>query len=112
MHTDAADLEHASIFDDADPGVNIGGWGNPAADYAVETGAFAGFQLEYPFPHKLRRQFTLYPFVNHTTKFHVIPEQIVNVTLTEATLKGLIGGHKGNFTEFQRYLEALQVMKI
>ena len=109
MHTDAHDLEHASIMDYADPEVDIGGWGNPVNNHLVETGAFAGWSVEYPIRHQIRRRFLLYPFVNYTTDYHVIPERIGNVTITPGAIKDLIAGYTGDYTGFQKDIEAYQV---
>jgi len=53
--TDASpSFTNASIFDKY-----FGGWGDPNDDYQITTGSFAkDFDLVYPVPHRLRRNYT------------------------------------------------------
>jgi hypothetical protein len=47
------------LFSDTDPESGIGGWGTLDNDYQITKGAFShGFQLAYPIPHRLRRNYT------------------------------------------------------
>jgi len=57
--TDAnPNFANATIFSDS-PTTGFGGWGDPTNDYQITTGAFVkDFDLFYPVPHKLRRNYT------------------------------------------------------
>jgi len=49
---------NSTIFDDS-PISGLGGWGDPADDFQITTGAFAkDFEVVYPVPHKIRRNYT------------------------------------------------------
>jgi len=106
---DAADFYHASIFADPDPLSGLGGWGNPSADYAVQDGAFANFRLTYPYPHTLRRNYTLRPFINDGFEFHNIPDKMANLSFTPEAVKQLVEGFKGDYREFQKHFDIQQV---
>ena len=51
-------FENATFFNDS-PTSGFGGWGDPADDYQITTGAFAhNFDAVYPVPHRIRRNYT------------------------------------------------------
>jgi len=109
---DAADFYHASIFADPDPHSGLGGWGDPLSDYAVQDGAFANFRLTYPYPHTLRRNFTLRPNINDGYEYHVIPDKMANVSFSLSAVKKVVGGYKGDYRGFQKEFERVQVKQV
>ena len=105
--TDAsADFPNATIFDDS-PTSGFGGWGNPANDYQITTGAFVeDFELAYPVPHTLRRNYTARssntnPFGDGTLP---APDALWNY-ITPGSREELINGYAGDFEGFQTQLE-------
>lgn len=102
----SADFPKATIFDDS-PTSGFGGWGDPTKDYEITTGAFANdFDLVYPVPHKIRRNYTERslnpdPFGDGTPP---APDALWNY-FTPASLESLISGHIGNFEGFQTQFE-------
>ena len=85
----------------------FGGWGDPADDYQITTGAFANdFQVAYPVPHKVRRNYTMKsanpdPFGDGTPP---APKPFWNY-FTRESQQTLIDGYIGDFVGFQAQLE-------
>lgn len=102
----SADFPNATIFDDS-PTTGFGGWGNPNDDYQITTGAFADdFELVYPVPHKIRRNYTERsgnrdPFGDGTPP---APDAMWNY-FTPASQEQMIQGHVGDFQSFQVQFE-------
>ena len=100
------DFFNASIFNDS-PTSGFGKWGNPADDYQITTGAFANdFQVAYPVPHKIRRNYTATstsadPFGDGTPP---APDAFWNY-FTRESQAALINSYAGNFEGFQTQLE-------
>ena len=103
-------FENATIFSDS-PTSGFGGWGNPADDYQITTGAFANnFKVVYPVPHKIRRNYTarstnVDPFGDGTPP---APDALWNY-FTRASQDALIKGYVGDFEGFQTQSEGTVV---
>ena len=99
-------FQNATIFNDS-PTSGFGGWGNPADDYQITTGAFAeNFTVAYPVPHKIRRNFTGAsgnpdPFGDGTPS---APGAIWNY-FTPASQQALVSGYVGDYQSFQTQFE-------
>ncbi|KAG6856032.1 hypothetical protein H0H87_008213, partial [Tephrocybe sp. NHM501043] len=107
----AHDVFNSLIFQESDPESGLGGWGNPERDMRVEDGGFSassGFFLSYPYPHTLRRNFTLQPDINETKRPNINPENMANTSFTPSEVQKLTTGFAGDFRAFQTYLEAIQ----
>jgi len=101
---------NATIFNDS-PTSGLGGWGDPADDYHVTTGALAdSFKLAYPVPHGLRR--------NYTAKYYItdafgdgtyVPTDDLWTLFTPASRDALVNGFVGDFEGFQALFEGLSV---
>jgi len=98
---DAADFEHATIFDD-DPESGFGGWGNPADDYQITTGGLEDFWISYPDPHRIRRQYT--------PEADLTPGNLgyINVSFAKPSVDYMVDSFIGDFVGFQGYFESLQ----
>ncbi|TFY74831.1 hypothetical protein EWM64_g9182 [Hericium alpestre] len=94
---------------DPDPASGLGGWGDPARDFAVPDGGFSNLHLSYPVPHTLRRNFTLQPFLALDTPaiapFVPDPAMLANSTFTASEVEKMVGGFVGDFVGFQQYFE-------
>ena len=97
---------NATIFNDS-PTSGFGGWGDPANDYQIMTGAFAkNFEVAYPVPHAIRRNYTSRsanpnPFGDGTPG---APDAFWNY-FTRESQDTLINGYIGDFEGFQTQLE-------
>ncbi|KAL1753706.1 hypothetical protein FB107DRAFT_217193 [Schizophyllum commune] len=105
---DAADLEHSTMFS---PDVNVsglGGWGDPENDFQLVDGAFADLHLTYPSPHRLRRNFTQYPFATEgkDPQFYTQPWMPGNETFQGDLLRNLTQGYVGDYKGFHSKVEA------
>ncbi|KAG7451672.1 Di-copper centre-containing protein [Guyanagaster necrorhizus] len=102
---DAADFQGATIFAEPDLNSGLGGWGQPEDDYLVHDGGFSyDFELAYPVPHGLRRNYTLRPWEsNQFAGMDVIldPSQMANVSFTADKIQQLVNGNEGNYVGFQ-----------
>jgi hypothetical protein len=100
------DFTNATIFNDS-PTSGFGGWGDPANDYQITTGAFAkDFEVAYPVPHMIRRNYTSRsanpnPFGDGTPP---APDAFWNY-FTRESQDTLINGYIGDFEGFQTQLE-------
>ena len=76
----------------------FGGWGNPADDYQITTGAFAeGFEVVYPIPHRIAR--------NYTENDDTPTPTLLWESFTPAILEAMVQGYIGDFVGFQAQLE-------
>jgi len=104
------DFFNSTIFNDS-PNSGFGGWGNPADDYQITTGAFADdFVPVYPVPHKVRRNYTARSpggdiFGDGTP---AAPNPFWTY-FTPASVKALVQGHIGDFEGFQAEFESTTV---
>ncbi|PBK66344.1 Di-copper centre-containing protein [Armillaria solidipes] len=102
---DAADFEGATIFAEPDLRSGLGGWGHSEDDYLVHDGGFSyDFDLAYPSPHGLRRNYTLRPWESDQfAGLSVIldPSQEANISFTADKIQALVNGHVGDYVGFQ-----------
>lgn len=104
------DFANATIFNDSLTS-GFGGWGNPADDHQITTGAFADdFEVVYPVPHRIRRSYTAGsshpdPFGDGTPP---APDPLWNY-ITPASQEALVQGYAGDFEGFQTQFEGLPV---
>lgn len=112
-YPDAADVQ-AFFARESDPRIGLGGFGDMTKDFSVPDGGFStssSFKLTYPAYHNLRRNFTLKPYVGFPLPgFEFDPNLDANATFTQAEVNKMVNGFVGNFTAFQTYLEAFQVI--
>ena len=101
---------NSTIFNDS-PDSGFGGWGNPADDYQITTGAFVNdFLPVYPVPHKIRRNYTAVSlggdiFGDGTPS---APNPFWTY-FTPASVNALVQGHAGDFEGFQAEFESTTV---
>jgi tyrosinase len=110
---DSSDFYGATIFQESDPVSGLGGWGNPAKDYAVPDGALSDLHLSYPSPHTLRRNFTLQPYLAFkNTGFPLVPnpEIYANDTFRPQDVQRVITGYEGDFKAMQHDVEGFASM--
>ncbi|KAJ7613749.1 Di-copper centre-containing protein [Mycena polygramma] len=94
-------------FRSRDPVHGLGGWGDPNNDYRVPDGAFSSsssFQLSYPSPHTIRRNFTLQSYLNSFR-----PDFVTN-PLLKANATFMINGFVGDYKGFQTYFEGFNMV--
>ena len=103
---------NATIFDDS-PTSGFGGWGDPAQDYHITTGALAdSFKLAYPVPHGLRRNYTAkYYFTDPFGDGSVVPTDDLWTFFTPAGRDALVNGFVGDFQGFQALFESFTVSR-
>ncbi len=76
----------------------------------MQDGGFSHFEVAYPVPHIIRRNFTLQPFL----PFGDVPmftnlSQYANETFTPAEVHKLVTWTPGDFVGFQAYMERPEV---
>jgi len=111
FYVDASpNFPNATIFNDS-PKSGFGRWGDPNDDYQITTGAFAhDFQVAYPVPHRVRRNYTPKvpvsdPFGDGTAP----PTDEMWHYFTPASQKKLMEGYVGDFGGFHAEFESLVV---
>ncbi|KAG9096969.1 hypothetical protein FS749_007375, partial [Ceratobasidium sp. UAMH 11750] len=102
---DAAAFNSSAIFD-PNTSSGLGGFGDPAQDYMVTNGGFANMKVAYPIQHTIRRQYTLYPYLNWYWLQR--PNEAANVTITQAFVDAATNGYPGDFIGFQNATEKAQ----
>lgn len=103
---DTADFYNAAIFD-PDPESGFGGWGDPADDYQITTGAFSeDFLGAYPVPHRVRRQFTPQPFLGQQVPAPFTDQLLINTSFSTSHVEHLLNTADGDYKSFQAYFEA------
>ncbi|KAG6918031.1 hypothetical protein DXG01_016883 [Tephrocybe rancida] len=112
---DVADFYNSPIFSDPDPEAGLGGWGDSNTDARVLDGGFShtsGFVLSYPFPHTLKRNFTLRPFLDFpdAEDWHVVPDMLGNMSLTPESIKKTVDSWIGDYRGFQADVEGKQMV--
>ena len=103
---------NATIFNDS-PTSGFGGWGDPADDYQITTGALAdSFKLAYPVPHGLRRNYTTkYYFTDPFGDGSFVPTDDLWTFFTPASRDALVNGFVGDFMGFQALFESFTVSR-
>lgn len=101
---------NATIFNDC-PKSGFGGWGDPANDYQITTGAFAkDFENVYPIPHRVRREYTAKSgggdFFGDGTPS--APDDLWS-SFTPASRDALVQGYAGDFEGFQAKFQGTAV---
>ncbi|KAJ7693383.1 Di-copper centre-containing protein [Mycena rosella] len=107
---DAADFYGSAFFQDSSPKSGLGGWGDASTQLRVLDGAFSAsssFRVSYPFPHTLRRNFTLFPPLDALLP---VPDMAwkarpANASFTKPVVESLIDGFVGDFKGFQAQME-------
>jgi len=112
--SDAPDMYNSPFFDDSPSGV--GGWGDPKNDYQINTGGFKDLIVAYPTPHRIRRNYTLYPFRNPGAG-RLFPNDplapppptdlMINASMTKRNYEYTVNNFTGNFIGFHSYTESL-----
>ena len=102
---DADNFNSSSIFD-PNPRSGFGGWGDPQNDFQITTGAFASdFELLYPAPHRLRRNFSLSPPPGPGLGDEPPITQPLNTFITPESIRDMVDGFPGDFVGFQKLFE-------
>ena len=103
---------NATIFNSS-PRSGFGGWGDPAQDYHITTGALAdSFKLAYPVPHGLRRNYTAkYYFTDPFGDGTFVPTDDLWTLFTPASRDALVNGFVGDFQGFQALFEGMTVSR-
>ena len=67
--------------------------------------------LAYPSPHRIRRNFTLYPFDNpsFTALFPLPKHLMMNTTMTKENVDYILDKYEGDYFGFQTYFESATV---
>ena len=96
----------------------LGGWGDPNNDFQITDGAFStDFVLSYPVPHRVRRNFTLQPFINAplttfddgSTAIDWDYKKMINTTFTRESQIKMVHKYIGDFAGFQAFMEGSNV---
>ena len=116
LYLDAYDFYNNNLFDNSSYGV--GAWGDPANDYQIFTGGLKDIMLAYPSPHRIRRNFTLFPFANpHVlNRFPGDPDAppppvdlMINTTMTKEKVDYLVNNYEGDFIGLQTDVESVRM---
>ncbi|KAF7357739.1 Di-copper centre-containing protein [Mycena venus] len=111
---DAADFYESPFFKDSHPKSGVGGWGDASTQYRVLDGGFSAsssFQLSYPFPHTLRRNFTLFPDLELVFPVPVLGwnrTRPANASFTKPVVESLIDDFLGDYKGFQVRIDGVE----
>jgi tyrosinase len=108
-YSDAPGFFESSFWKDSDPESGLGGWGDPNDDFSVLDGGFRTFQLSYPSPHHVRRNFTARPWEGQSSPFVTNPKKLGNTSFTASVIEAILKTAAGDFKSFQTVLEAFEV---
>jgi hypothetical protein len=105
---DAPNYYESSFWKESDPVSGLGGWGDPNADFTVPDGGFSNFQISYPSPHTVRRNFTLFPY---NVSFPLFTDLLKpgNASFLASAVEAVLDTSVGDFKGFQVALEAPEV---
>lgn len=100
------DFPSATIFNDS-PTSGFGGYGDPNNDFQITTGAFAkDFELAYPVPHKIRRNYTERSFSTDPFGDGTAPAPLPFWNyFTKESRDTLVNGFVGDFEGFHALFE-------
>ena len=110
FHLDAHDFYHTNFLDN----LTVGGWGDPDNDYQISTGGFKDIIMAYPSPHRIRRNYTLYPYAspgfpppwgNDPAAPPPPADLMINTTMTKENVDYTVNNYEGDFFGFQTYFE-------
>ncbi len=87
----------------------LGGWGDPNDDYSVHDGGFHNFQIAYPVPHHVRRNFTLLSFKDLPFSLVTDRQKMGNTSFLASVVEALLDAPAGDFKGFHTTLEAPEV---
>ena len=112
---DAQDFYNSNNFWDNSSSSGVGAWGDPTNDYQITTGGLKDIMLAYPSPHRIRRNFTLFPYANPAFNIFegdptapTIPgDFMANTTITKQNVDYLVNSFEGDFIGFQAYTELM-----
>lgn len=85
----------------------MGGWGDPNDDFQITTGAFAkDFNLAYPVPHRVRRNYTDHAYVTDPFGDGTPPAPLPFWNYFTAEVRdSLVNGFRGDFRGFHQLFE-------
>ena len=106
---DAHNFFESSFWNGSDPLSGLGGWGDPDDDYSVHDGGFRDLILAYPVPHHVRRNFTILAWEDIPSPLVIEPLKLGNTSFTPSVVEAILDTPSGEYKEFQKELEALQV---
>ena len=112
-------MYNSEFFDNSSSGV--GGWGDPTNDYQISTGGLKDMVVAYPSPHRIRRNFTLYPYAS----LNIPPpfgdpssappapaDLMINTTMTQQNVDYILDNFEGDFAGFHAYFENTIVVSL
>ncbi|KAF8761586.1 Di-copper centre-containing protein [Rhizoctonia solani] len=102
---DSLSLNTSGIFS-TNSVTGLGGFGDPLNDYQITTGGFSNMTVAYPVKHRIRRQFTPFPYLDWYWLQR--PNEAANATITKAYIDAAINGYVGDFVGFQNATEKAQ----
>ena len=108
-NVDTADFYHATIFSDSDYD-GLGSWGDPKDDFQICTGGLKDLRVAYPVPHRIRRNYTLQPFlvgaiVRPEGAPPIDPSLMLNTTFTKENVSSIVNSFTGDYIHFQSAVE-------
>ncbi|KAG8768020.1 hypothetical protein FRC12_005875, partial [Ceratobasidium sp. 428] len=99
---DAASFNTSQMWD-PNPTSGLGGFGDPNNDYTIKDGGFKDMNLTYPAAHKIRRQYTPYPYL--TWWWVPRPQEAAAEGLKQSYVDKAINGYVGDFRGMQNATE-------
>ncbi|KAJ7881416.1 Di-copper centre-containing protein [Mycena leptocephala] len=111
---DAANFYESPFFKESNPQSGLGGWGDAATQFRVLDGGFSAsssFRLSYPFPHTLRRNFTLFPPLELAYPVPGLPyndSRPASASFIKPVVQSLTDGFVGDFKGFQTRMEGVE----
>ena len=114
FHLDVQDFYDSNNFWDNSSSSGVGAWGDPTNDYQIPTGGLKDIMLAYPSPHRIRRNFTPFPYAHPAFNiFQGDPtapaapaDFMINTTMTKQNVDYLVNSFEGDFIGFQAYTES------
>ena len=109
VSADYKNVKDSPLFTDPDPISGFGTWGDPNNDFQITDGGFANIEHAYPIPHRLRRNYTLQPWLQiPQAAFPSMTEPSLeaNASLSPKKIQELIDHTPGDFAGFQMRMEA------
>ena len=108
---DAPDFTGSDLWSDN----TTSGLGRPIGvssnDFVLNTGGFSSdFNLAYPAPHSLRRNYTLQPWLSDADlpQYFTEPAKLANTSFTAEAIDALISGYVGDYKGFQANMEGFE----
>ncbi|KAF9785224.1 Di-copper centre-containing protein [Thelephora terrestris] len=104
---DTSDIYHSTVFSDSDYD-GLGSWGDPDNDFQLCTGGFKDMVVAYPVPHRVRRNYTAFPYFPPGFPVPVgVPPltAMLNTTFTSEIVNTIVNSTPGDYISFQASLE-------